>query len=152
MTCLILQHDIVPDVFLGFFRGVDFSMIIMIGLGDVIRSPCPPELAKSVVRGRLRGRRTFFHSITMPHGSLGKVGCLHFHNGLVLLPGLGFGLVQVSYDAFGGDLVNLVLGPGISGSNGLGGRLFQPGGVRGLKILICSACNDRKRERRWRQW
>mmetsp|Transcript_7737 Transcript_7737/g.18961 ORF Transcript_7737/g.18961 Transcript_7737/m.18961 type:complete len:218 (-) Transcript_7737:39-692(-) len=125
VTRLVLQQDIVPHAVLGFFRGIDFSLIIMIGLGNVIRSTCPPELVKPVVRGRLRGRRAFFHSITMSHGSLGKVCCLHFDNGLVLLPGLGFGLVQVPYDAFGGDLVNLVLGPWISGRNGLGGRLFQ---------------------------
>ena len=61
---------------------------------------------------------------------MGKGFWLHLDNRLVLFPGLGFGLVHVADNALGLHLVDLVLGPGISLGNGLGGCLFEAIQVR----------------------
>ncbi len=123
---LVLQQNIVSDVVLGLVGNINLSVFVMIGLGDIIGSPGPSKLVEPVVRGGLWGRRSLFHAVAVSHRPTCKGCLLHFDNGLVLLPGLILGIVQVSNHTFGGDLLDLVLGPWISGRNDLGGGLLQP--------------------------
>mmetsp|Transcript_9847 Transcript_9847/g.27582 ORF Transcript_9847/g.27582 Transcript_9847/m.27582 type:complete len:300 (-) Transcript_9847:73-972(-) len=136
---LELELDVIPHCLLGSFAGINLPGLLgNVCLCNIIRGARPTIFVETVITRALGRCSELLHPEAGPHRPTRPGFLLHLHDGHLVGPAIGDGIVLVADDPFGRDGRDVVLGPHILLGHKLGGRSSDLGHELRLAFVVCA--------------